>query len=55
MLLHKNEVPLLVRELNSLKNLKRKHTALIFDDIDWSNVSRENKLHLLDKERSSAI
>ncbi len=47
--------PLLVRDLNTLKDLKDSNPALIFDDIDWKNISREEKIHLLDKDYESDI
>jgi hypothetical protein len=47
--------PLLITEINSLKNLKSDHKAIIFDDIAWSKFSREDKIHLLDKERTADI
>ncbi len=47
--------PLLIRELNSLRKLESSRKALIFDDINWSEISREQKIHLLDKDRSSDI
>jgi hypothetical protein len=47
--------PLLIRDLNGLKNLREDNKALIFDDLDWNNISRETKIHLLDKEFDSQI
>lgn len=47
--------PLLITELNSLKNLRDDNKAIIFDDIKWSEISRETKIHLFDKNRPSAI
>lgn len=47
--------PLLVRNLNSLKNLKDSNQAVILDDLDWKDISREEKIHLLDKDYESII
>ena len=47
--------PLLIRNINALKNLKENNKALILDDIDWSNISREEKIHLIDKNQISQI
>jgi hypothetical protein len=46
---------LLVRNLNTLKELTEANRALIFDDIDWSKITREEKIHLIDKDYVSAI
>jgi hypothetical protein len=47
--------PILITDINALKDLKASNKALIFDDIDWSNISRETKIHLLDKNRPANI
>jgi hypothetical protein len=47
--------PLLVRNLNSLKDLKEDNKALILDYLDWSDISRKTKIHLIDKEYPSYI
>lgn len=47
--------PLLVRNINSLKDLKDDNKAVILDDLDWSSIPRETKIHLLDKEYPSDI
>lgn len=47
--------PILITDVNALKDLKPEHKAIIFDDIDWFNIPREVKIHLLNKTRSSSI
>ncbi len=47
--------PILITDLNALKDLKSDHKAIIFDDVDWSNISREVKIHLLDKNRTANV
>ncbi len=47
--------PLLVRDINGLKLLKDENKALILDDLNWSDIPRETKIHLLDKDFNSNI
>lgn len=47
--------PLFIRDINGLKNLREDHSAIVLDDIQWSDISRQVKIHLLDKSRSSEI
>lgn len=47
--------PILITDINALKDLKPEHKAIIFDDIDWFNIPREVKIHLLNKTRPSNI
>lgn len=47
--------PILITDINALKELKSSHKAIIFDDINWSVIPREVKIHLLDKNRTSNI
>lgn len=47
--------PILITEINALKYLTDENKAIIFDDLDWSNISRETKIHLFDKDRLSNI
>ncbi len=47
---------LFVRNLNALKDWRHgTHNGIIYDDIDWSNFSREKILHILDVESDSQI
>jgi hypothetical protein len=50
-----NYNPLIIRDVNGLKELKEDNKALIFDDIEWSSIPRETKIHLIDKEYVSDI
>lgn len=47
--------PLLIHDINGLKDLKEDNKALILDDLNWSRISRETKIHLLYKEYNSQI
>lgn len=47
--------PLLITDINSLKYLSSNHKAIIFDDINWSKIEREDKIHLLEKVREVDI
>lgn len=42
--------PLLIKEINALKDLKPQNKALILDDVDWKDVSSETKLSIFDKD-----
>jgi hypothetical protein len=47
--------PILITDINALKDLKSSNKAIIFDDIDWLSIPRETKIHLFDKNRCSNI
>lgn len=47
--------PILITDINALKDLRREHNAIIFNDIDWSIIPHETKIHLFDKNRSSKV
>lgn len=47
--------PLLIRDINGLKNLKDDNRALILDDLNWANIPREVRIHLFDKDIDSQI
>lgn len=47
--------PLLIRDLNALKDLKQDNKTLIMDDINWNSIPCETKIHLLDKDFNSQI
>lgn len=47
--------PLFISDINGLKNLKGENKSIIFDDVDFSKLTREEILHLVDKERDSDI
>lgn len=54
-LISANLNPLLVRDINALKNLTSEHNAIIFDDLDCSKFSSENLIHLFDVMRDTQI
>jgi len=45
----------LVTDINTLKHLNDDHKAIGFDDLDWSTISRETTIYLLEKSSSSKI
>lgn len=45
--------PLMVRDLNALANLENEHDGIVFDDVIFDSLKRQNQIHLLDVERSS--
>ena len=47
--------PLLIKEINALKELKPENKVLILDDLDWKDVSRETKLSIFDKDESAQV
>lgn len=47
--------PLLVTEINSFKSLKDSNLGFILDDIDWSKLSTDEKIHIFDKDRAYDI
>jgi hypothetical protein len=47
--------PLLVRNINSLKFLKKINKSIIFDDVDFEKFSSEELIHLFDKTHNSDI
>jgi hypothetical protein len=51
----KNEetISFLTTEFSVLKNRKDDNKAIIFEDTNWLNVSRETKVHLFQKSRFS--
>lgn len=53
--LFKDLNPILITDVNALKDLNPEHKAIIFDDMPWDNIARETKLHLLKKSKSSSI
>lgn len=54
-LISENLNPLLVRDINALKNLNSKHDAIIFDDLDCSQFSSETLIHLFDVMRDTNV
>ena len=47
---------LFVRDLNGLKSLDNEyHKGIIFDDLDTKDISREQMIHLIDRENPSDI
>ena len=45
--------PLLVRDLNTLKKLDNSHDGIVFDDVIFATLKREQKIHLLDVEHET--
>lgn len=43
--------PLIVSDLNSLKDLNDEHDGIVFDDVIFRKLEREQKIHLLDLEQ----
>lgn len=51
----KNTNPLLLTHLEGLKNLKKKNTSIIFDDVNLENLSDQEKIHLFDRTMKGEI
>jgi hypothetical protein len=47
--------PLIVNNIDALKSIQEDHGMIVFDDVDFSNSSREELISLLDAEKSSDI
>jgi hypothetical protein len=47
--------PLIVNNIDALKSIRDDHGMIVFDDVDFSNSSREELISLLDAEKSSDI
>jgi hypothetical protein len=47
--------PLIVNNIDALKLIQEDHGMIVFDDVDFSNSSREELISLLDAEKSSDI
>ena len=47
--------PLLIKQINALKDLKFENKALILDNFDSKNGSRKTKLSIFDKDKSGKV
>lgn len=47
--------PLFIRDINGLKELRRDHDGIIFDDMFFADWPREKQIHLLDLTNDSQI
>jgi hypothetical protein len=47
--------PLIVNNIDALKSIRDDHGMIVFDDVDFSNSTREELISLLDAEKSSDI
>ncbi len=45
----------IITNRNTLKSVTSEHGAVIFDDINWSKIDTDTKIHLLDKLKQSDI